>query len=172
MDQDFIVRPAVLQDIPSINAILTHYALHTVMTFATEGPTDQDLAAKLRHITEDNRFPFLVATPRSPSHENTSPDVLGISYITSWRPDRLAYQHTGEISLFVHHEHQGKGVGSALLRALLEATAGTKLKELLAVMAVDAEGKAAGLALRDYYIRWGFRDVGTMEKVGFKFKRW
>ena len=172
MDPEFVVRPAVLGDIPSINAILTHYALNTVITFATEGLSDKALEAKFRHITQDNRFPFLVATPQTLSQAEISHTVIGISYISPWKAERLAYQHTGEISLFVHHKHQEKGIGSALLRALIEATSQTRLKELLAVMAVDSEGKNGGLALRDYYVRWGFREIGTMEKVGFKFKRW
>jgi phosphinothricin acetyltransferase len=39
-------------------------------------------------------------------------------------------------------------------------------------MAVDETGKGKGMALRDYYKNWRFREVGTLEKVGFKFERW
>jgi L-amino acid N-acyltransferase YncA len=39
-------------------------------------------------------------------------------------------------------------------------------------MAVDGQGRNDGLELRDYYVRWGFREVGRMERVGFKFERW
>jgi len=48
----------------------------------------------------------------------------------------------------------------------------TRIGEVLAIMAVEEEGEGKGLALRDYYKRWGFREVGTLEKVGFKFGRW
>jgi len=76
------------------------------------------------------------------------------------------------MTLFVHHEHRGKGIGTQLMSVLLKAIPRTRIRELLAVMAVDDEGRDAGLGLRDYYVRWGFREVGRMERVGFKFERW
>jgi phosphinothricin acetyltransferase len=57
---------------------------------------------------------------------------------------------------------------SALIKEILR----TRIRELLAVMAVDDKGRDAGLGLRDYYVQWGFREVGRMERVGFKFERW
>jgi phosphinothricin acetyltransferase len=177
---DFIIRPATQRDVPSINAILAHYALNTVMTFATEAQPDSVLSAKLDNIMLENHLPFFVATTRSlpstsVSHDATpdfSGEVIGICYVSPYKPQRLAYSHTGELSLFIHHDHQGRGIGSALLRTVLTATHGTRIRELLSVMAVDEKGKGNGLALRDYYKRWGFREVGTLEKVGFKFDRW
>ena len=172
MDLEFVIRPAVIEDIPSINAILTHYALNTVITFTTEAHSDEALESKFRHVTEENGFPFLVAALLPSPQTKASNNVIGISYISPWRPERLAYRHTGEISLFVHPDHQGKGIGSGLLEALIGDTAHTQLKELLALMSVDTEGRGAGLTLRDFYLRRGFREVGTMEKVGYKFNRW
>jgi L-amino acid N-acyltransferase YncA len=102
----------------------------------------------------------------------TRHEVIGICYISPYRPERLAYTHAGELSLFIHYEHHGQGIGFALLCTLLAVTRETKIREVLAIKVVDEEGKRGGLALRDYYKRWGFREVGTLEKVGFKFGRW
>jgi L-amino acid N-acyltransferase YncA len=173
MEPEFFIRPAAEPDLPGINAILTHYALKTVVTFATAGPTDEALRQKFRNITQENQFPFFVATTRSSPQTDTDTDqVIGITYISSWRPERLAYQYTAEMSLFVHHEHRGKGIGTQLMSGLLKAIPRTRIKELLAVMAVDDKGRDAGLGLRDYYVRWGFKEVGRMERVGYKFERW
>jgi phosphinothricin acetyltransferase len=179
-EPDFIIRPATQQDVPGINAILTYYALNTVMTFATSAQPDSVMAAKLDSITLENHLPFFVATTRPTSSTSAARDskkdisheVIGICYISPYRAERLAYRHTGEISLFVHHEHHGRGIGSALLRTVLSVTRKTRIRELLAVMAVDETGKGKGMALRDYYKNWRFREVGTLEKVGFKFERW
>ena len=179
-ESDLIIRPATQQDVPSINAILTYYILNTVMTFVTVGQPDSVLSAKLHNITLENRLPFFVATKRPLPSKTTSRDnmsdfsdeVIGICYVSPYNPQRMAYCHTGELSLFIHHSHQGQGIGSALLRTVLTAIRGTRIRELLSVMAVDEKGKGNGLALRDYYKRWGFREVGTLEKVGFKFDRW
>jgi L-amino acid N-acyltransferase YncA len=171
MEPEFIIRLAAEHDILGINAILTHYALETVMTFATAGSTNEALREKFRHITQENHLPFFVATTR-PTAESDITQIIGVSYISPWKPERLAYQHTGEMTLFVHHDHQGKGIGSGLMSALLEAIPQTRIREVLAVMAVDGQGRNDGLELRDYYVRWGFREVGRMERVGFKFERW
>ena len=178
--QDFVVRPATQQDAPSINAILTYYALNTVMTFATSAQPDSALISKLDSITVKYNLPFYVAALRSPAstsarnvgESNIGHEVIGICYISPYRPERLAYSHTGELSLFVHHAYHDRGIGSALLRTVLTVTRESKIREVLAIMAVDEMGKDNGLALRDYYKRWGFREVGTLEKVGFKFDRW
>ena len=179
-EPNFIVRQATQQDVPGINAILTYYALNTVMTFITSEQPDSVIAAKLDNIILENHLPFYVATARPPSlssaardvERNASHKVIGICYVSPYRAERLAYDHTGEISLFVHHEYHSQGTGSALLGAVLEEARKTRVKEILAVMAVDETGKGKGLALRDWYQRWRFREVGTLEKVGFKFDRW
>lgn len=81
-----------------------------------------------------------------------------------------------ELSLFCHPEYTGVGVGRKLLGTLLDVLArpekhadlldqthreacGTKVKEVLAVMAVDPKGKNGRLALRDFYQRNGFELV-------------
>jgi len=160
------------EDIPSINAIINYYILNTVITFTTEAETDAGFRAKFQQLTQNRGFPFLVATPQ-PLHDlDITSDILGIAYISPYRPQKAAYEHTGELTLLVHHEHKGKGIGSGLLHDLLQAVKHTQLQELVAVMAVDEEGRDAGLGLRDYYVRFGFREVGRLERVGFKFKRW
>lgn len=179
-ESSFIIRPATQQDVPGINAILTHYALKTVITFATTAQPDSAIAAKLDSVALVNQLPFFVATTQPSSSTlqardlKTSPsnEVIGICYVSPYRAERLAYRHTGELTLLVHHQHHSRGVGSALLRAVLLALRETRIRELLAVMAVDETGPGKGLVLRNYYKRWGFREVGTLEKVGFKFDRW
>lgn len=179
-EPEFVVRPATQQDVPGINAILTYYALETVITFATTALPDSAVAAKLESTISEHHLPFFVATTRSSSassgardlESNSSYEVIGICYVSPYRAERLAYRHTGEMTLMIHHEHQSKGIGSALLRAVISVLRGTRIRELLAVMAVDETGPGKGLVLRDYYKRWGFREVGTLENVGFKFDRW
>ncbi len=106
MEPEFLIRPAAESDLPGISVILTHYALKIVMTFATDGPADEYLCKKFRSTTRENRFPFFAAITRSSPQTDTNTDqVIGITYISPWRPERSAYKHTGEMTLFVHHEH-------------------------------------------------------------------
>ena len=71
--------------------------------------------------------------------------VVGYTYLSPFRPSLPAYTHTGELSLFVHPGHLYKGIVSALLGNLLEACGKSRIREVLAVMAVDVETIGAGL---------------------------
>ncbi|KAF8215181.1 hypothetical protein K438DRAFT_1800837 [Mycena galopus ATCC 62051] len=99
-------------------------------------------------------------------------------------PSHKAYCHTVEITVFVHPEHLTQGIGSAMMNDLLfklknpDSLEGWTLSkapviaEVLCIMALDATAKDSGYSLRDWYIRFGFREVGRLERVGFKFGVW
>lgn len=181
MLSNLTIKPAEPKHIPSITAIQTHYALNTVLTFATNGLTVDDFRARYHNIVSENQLPFLVAVlpAKSPSASETQSEaaqdeetVVGYTYIAPFRLSLQAYTHTGELCLFIHPEYLYQGIGSVLLKALLEACKETRIREVLAVMAVDVETRGGGLGLRDWYVGWGFREVGKMERVGRKFERW
>ncbi len=77
-----------------------------------------------------------------------------------------AYKYTVEHSVYVHADQRGRGLGTQVLRALIEAARGRELHAMIG--AIDADN-AASLALHE---RLGFRRVGTLPQVGFKFGRW
>jgi hypothetical protein len=49
---------------------------------------------------------------------------------------------------------------------------GVRIRNILAVMAVDTSGKDGGEALQRWYIKRGFVERGRMDKIGFKMGRW
>lgn len=91
--------------------------------------------------------------------------VCGFASLSPWR-DRPAYATTVEDSVYVHREHQGKGVGRALLTELV-ATA--TAHGFHACMARIVGGHDASIAL---HAACGFEVVGTEREVGRKFNRW
>ena len=77
-----------------------------------------------------------------------------------------AYKYTVEHSVYVHKDHRGRGFGRAVMQALI---AEARQNDVHAMMgAIDAT-TAASIAL---HARLGFRHVGTLPQVGFKFGRW
>ena len=128
-------------------------------------------------------MPYLVAVSSETEHR-----VLGYCYAGEFRPHMHAYDHTAELSIFVRPDEQGRGVGSMLMKTLLEelrvkhSNPGKvegrisyepvkgEIRNLLAVMSVDEHGWGDGL--RDWYRSWGFEEKGRMEKVGWKLGRW
>ncbi|KAK5412469.1 hypothetical protein LTR06_005439 [Exophiala xenobiotica] len=170
------VRPAIEIDLPQIHEIFEHYVLNTVVSFLVQKPPANYIASRFKESINRN-LPYLVAID-----ENNR--VVGYSYASAFRGFMLGYGHSVEISLFCHPEHRHKGIGSKMLKDLLNALRTTKhvtkeaghednpvecdVKKVFAVMAVDEDAPGQGLALRDWYRRWGFEEVGRLKGVGYK----
>lgn len=92
-------------------------------------------------------------------------EVAGFGSLSPWR-DRPAYSTTVEDSVYVHRDHQGRGVGRALLDELV-ATA--TAHGFHACMARIVGGHDASIALHH---ACGFEIVGTEREVGRKLGRW
>ena len=100
-------------------------------------------------------------------------EIIGYCYVGEYRP-RAAYYTTGEMSIFVRNDKQGRGVGRMLINELLSILRGPGRKrevhQLLLVMAVDEEDKER--RTESFYLGYGFEKVGHLKKVGFKFDKW
>ncbi len=73
---------------------------------------------------------------------------------------RPAYSGVAELSLYVAAGHRGRGVGSALLEAFLDAADASGIWTLQT--SVFPENEASLALLR----RFGFREVGIRERIG------
>src|SRR5262249_33242034 len=74
---------------------------------------------------------------------------------------------TVENSVYVDHGLVGRGVGRALLAALIVRCEAGPWRQMIAVIGDSAN--AASIVLHE---RLGFSHVGTLRSVGFKFGRW
>ena len=80
--------------------------------------------------------------------------------------DRCVYAGVAENAVYVHPDARGRGVGEALLRALVESA------EKAGVWTIQTgvfPENAASLAL---HARVGFRVVGRRERIGRHHDRW
>ena len=92
--------------------------------------------------------------------------VAGYAYCTPYRT-RSAYRYTVEDSVYVREDYQGRGVGAALLDALIERCTALGYRQMIAVI-----GDSAHAASVNLHAAAGFLRVGTLRSVGFKFGRW
>ncbi len=151
-----MIRDVRLSDAAAIAAIYAHHVRTGTATFDLEPLSASETEAKIERILAQNA-PFLVA------EENGA--VAGYAYATPFR-DRPAYAMTCEDSIYIHPDHIGKGVGSALLAALIDAAEAAGFRQM---MAVAGGGEPASVAL---HAKLGFEHRGTMQSVGRKFGRW
>lgn len=150
-----ILRTATVADAAAIQAIYAHHVLTGTASFELEPPTHAFWLDKIAAVTTRG-WPFLVA--------DADGDILGYAYATQFR-DRPAYARTCENSIYVRADAIGRGVGTALLTALIDAAARAGFREMIAVI---GGGEPASVAL---HAKCGFRHAGRMERVGEKFGR-
>ncbi len=152
-----VIRPAALTDIPAITRIYAHAVETGTASFELTPPDEAEMTRRMSKLL-DGGFPYLVA--------EADGTVVGYAYAGLYR-ERPAYRFTLEDSIYIAPAAQGRGIGSALLPALIEESTARGFRQMIAVIG-DSE-QAASIAL---HTRTGFYYVGTFPHVGFKFGRW
>jgi phosphinothricin acetyltransferase len=155
---EFAIRDARLADMPAVREIYNYYVANSTVTFDEDAMTLREWKAKFSYLHKLG-MPFLVA-------ESPSGQLLGYALVTPWKQKR-AYRYTVENSIYLGPAAAGKGLGRALLGALIERSRAAGLKEIIAVIA--DQGAEASIALHE---KFGFEEIGRMGRVGFKFDRW
>ena len=157
MPNRIVIRPAGLGDMEAVTAIYAHAVLYGSASFEVDPPSCAEMQARYQAIVEKG-FPYLVA------EQNTQ--LIGYAYANAYRP-RPAYRFTVEDSIYVHPDHQGKGVGRALLAPLIDAATALGMRQMIGVIG-DSQS-AGSIAL---HRSMGFEPVGVARAVGFKHGRW
>lgn len=151
------VRPATPDDVPAIQAIYAHHVLHGLASFEEEAPSVDEMHRRLSEVT-GKRLPWLAA--------DFGGVLAGYGYCAPYRT-RSAYRYTLEDSIYVREDYHGRGVGAALLDALVERCTALGYRQMVAVI-----GDSAHAASVNLHASAGFVRVGTLRSVGFKFGRW
>ncbi len=155
---EFTIREARPADLPSVREIYNHYVRNSTVTFDERPITLAELKRKFSRMTE-RRMPFIVA-------ESGGGEILGYAYVYPWK-EKAAYRFTVENSIYLGPAATGKGLGTALFAELIDRSKAAGLKEMIAVIA--DRGADASIEMHK---RFGFKEIGHMGKVGFKFDRW
>jgi phosphinothricin acetyltransferase len=151
------LRQAVPADIPAITRIYDHAVRHGTASFEIEPPDEAEMARRQRVIT-DGGYPYLVADAEG--------SLLGYAYAGPYRA-RPAYHWSVENSIYVDVRAHRRGIGRALLARLITEAEARGFRQMIAVIGDSAQAPSIEL-----HRALGFRMVGTLEHVGFKFDRW
>ena len=155
---EFEIRDVSEVDLPDIREIYNHYVANSTVTFDETPMTLRTLRSKYAQA-QKSHLPFIVAV--SPSGQ-----VLGYAYVFPWKT-KAAYRFTVENSIYLGPAATGKGLGKALMAELIDRSKKAGLKEIVAVIA--DKGADASIRLHE---KFGFKEIGHMGRVGFKFDRW
>jgi L-amino acid N-acyltransferase YncA len=152
-----IVRDATKADAEALAAIYGDAVLHGFGTFEEDPPSAADMDARRRAV-QTQGMPYLVA--------ELDGQVLGFAYAGPFRP-RAAYRYTLEDSVYVSPAAKGKGVGRAVLSAVIAACEAMGIRQLMAVIGDSGNSGSIGL-----HRALGFEQTGVGRSVGFKHGRW
>jgi len=152
-----LIRAATAADIPAITAIYDHAVRHGTASFELEPPDAAEMARR-RQTLVDGGFPYLVA--------EADGALAGYAYAGPYRP-RPAYRWSVEDSVYVAPSLHRRGIGAALLARLVGEAEQRGYRQMIAVI-----GDSAQLSSIALHRAAGFRMIGTVENVGFKFGRW
>ncbi len=152
-----IIRTATIADAPALAAIYGHHALHGFGTFEETAPTPEDMAARLKAVT-DLGLPYMIAEVDS--------QIAGFAYASPFRT-RTAYRYTVEDSVYIAPGRQGQGVGKALLTAVIAACEPLGVRQIVAMIGDSENAGSVGV-----HRACGFAHAGVLTAVGYKAGRW
>jgi phosphinothricin acetyltransferase len=154
-----VIRATRDEDIEPMLAIYRHHIRVGVEPGAyREADTLQadDLKRRRKNL-KSRRLPHLVA--------DIGGTLVGYAYVVPFRK-RPAYRYVVKHSIYVHHEHIRAGIGRVLLPALIDQCASAGFRQMIGY--IDA-ANAASLRLHE---ACGFREVGRLPAIGYKFGKW
>ena len=159
------IRLATINDAEAIRAIYNHEVLRTFATFDLVPRSLQDQQSWITART--GAMAAIVAVDSGSDDESrpSGPVVVGFGALSPYK-DRAAYRTSVEDSVYVHQDHQGRGIGRLIVSELLGIARSSGFH------AVFARISAPGEASRRLHASCGFELVGIEREVGRKFNRW
>lgn len=153
---EITVRLAERRDAESIRAIYNREVAHDTNTFDMVPRTLEDQIAWIDE--HSGGHPAVVAV-------DGNDGVLGFGSLSRFR-DRPAYAPTVEDTVYVAPEHQGQGIGRAILEELVRLAKDHGFHSVIARIVGHNEASIG------VHRACGFEMVGTEREVGRKFGQW
>jgi L-amino acid N-acyltransferase YncA len=150
------IRTAIIEDMPSVLEIVNYEILNTTAIWDYD---IRSLSQQEAIFTEkqEKEFPLLVAIKED--------KVVGFGTYGTFR-HKIGYRFTVEHSVYVHKDFHGNGIGSILLKELIEIAKIQKLHTMIGVIDSENHGSIA------FHQKMGFENVGHIKQTGYKFDRW
>jgi L-amino acid N-acyltransferase YncA len=152
---EMLIRPATAEDVPAIAALLNALLATTTIEW-----TDQPKTAESTLEWLNEHETVLVAEEGG--------EIVGVAAF-GWFRDavkRPGYRFTVENTIHVREDRWGSGIGSDLMRALLDEARRSGKHSMVA--AIDGSNETS---IR-FHERLGFVEVARMREIGAKFGRW
>lgn len=139
----------------AIAEIYNHYIAETTATFDTEEVSTEDMSQRILNIT--NEGPYLVY--------EADGQIIGYAYAHKWKT-RTAYDLSYETTIYLRPGHEGQGIGTKLMKELIEECRFRGIHALIACITCPNEPSVR------LHKKLGFTPVSHFREVGLKFGSW
>ncbi len=150
------VRQATEKDMTAVLEIVNDEILHSTAIWDYDVRT-LDQQKTIFTEKKEKGFPFLVAEKNN--------RIVGFGTYGPFR-FKIGYRFTVEHSVYVHKDFTGNGIGSLIVKELIEMAKLQKLHTMIGVIDAENIGSIA------FHERMGFKKVGHLKETGYKFDRW
>ena len=151
------IRDAADKDIGAIRRTYAAAVETGLASFEEVAPDTAEMARRRSAVVRKG-LPYLVA--------DVDGRVRGFAYAAPYRT-RAAYRYTLEDSVYVADGARGRGIGRALLEAVIARAEALGYRQMIAV--IGDSGNRASIGLHE---KLGFGQIGTIRSAGFKHGRW
>ena len=151
-----MIRKASSGDAGAIAEIYNHYVATSIATFDLEPKTSDYFVKRITEVQKTH--PWVV-------FEGNDEPLLGYAYGVQLKP-RKAYERSCEISVYLHPEAGGRGVGTKLYSALIDEL---RIMGMHAIIGGISLPNEASVRLHE---KLGFEKVAHFNEVGHKFGKW
>ena len=155
-DINWGIRAAAESDLPALTAIYNAAVTGTAFT-GHLAPLTVENRFVWWQAHQDPRYPILVA--------DTGQELLGYASLSQWY-DVPVYAHTAESSLYLAPNAQGRGLGTTLMRSLLEEA--RRLNHHVILARIWSENAPSIAMCR----KCGYEIIGVQREVGLRNGKW
>ena len=149
------VRDVQPRDVEAITDIHNGYVSTSTATFETQPITVEEMRSRVADISE--HFPYFVC--------EADGVIAGYCYAHTWK-ERPAYLHTLETTIYLSPSYVRQGIGTLLMRRLIDECAKRKYHALIACITAGNESSEI------LHRKLGFEQVSHFKQVGRKFGQW
>jgi len=149
------IRVARADDGAGVAAIYDPIVRDTAISFEIDPPGEAEMRRRI--VATLDTHPWLVCADGA--------RVRGYVY-ASRHHERAAYRWSADVTVYVHEDSRGRGVGTALYTALLSLLVRQGFRQAYAGITLPNAGSVA------LHESQGFRRIGIFEDVGWKLGAW
>lgn len=151
------IRDLIPDDLPAVTSIYADAVENGTASYEFVAPDLAEMTGRYE-VLRSRGYPYLAAVDEKGG-------LAGYAYASSFRT-RPAYNWLVEDSIYVHPSARGRGVGKALLMALLSRCETLGFRQMVAVIGGASEASMA------VHRSCGFEMAGRLVGTGFKHAAW